>query len=91
MKFSRKDYDEYDLMVEMAVKSGSSVVQNQYLLDHELDWAKKHGTSWYRSKEKSAGRHPVASYMLNKKWSMEEEFNNHILRFQQVTVSSVFI
>ena len=38
---------------------------------------------WHRSKGK---RHkfPFASYMLNKKWTLEEEFNNHMLRFQQV-------
>ena len=29
--------------------------------------------------------------MLNKKWNLEEEFNNHMLRFQQVTVSELFI
>ena len=28
--------------------------------------------------------------MMNKKWTLEEEFNNHMLRFQQVTVSSTF-
>ena len=33
------------------------------------------------------GRIPFGSYMLNKKWTLEEEFNNHILRFQQVTLS----
>ena len=40
-----------------------------------------------RSKErKSTGEIPSGSFMLNKKWTLEEEFNNHILRFQQVTV-----
>ena len=29
--------------------------------------------------------------MLNKKWTLEEEFNNHMMRFHQVTVSSVII
>ena len=42
---------------------------------------------WYRSKERKSGESPFASNMLNKKWTLEEEFNNHILRFQQVNVS----
>ena len=43
---------------------------------------------WYRSKERAEGLN-FASYMTNKKWTLEEEFNNHMLRFQQVTVSFV--
>ena len=69
-------------MVEDAVRSGSSVVQCSYMMDYELAWGK-----WHRSKERMGGDHPFGSYMLNKKWSFEEEFNNHMLRFQQVTVS----
>ena len=67
----------------MAVKDGSSVVECAFLYEHELNMAKKHGTSWYRSKELRGG-HPFTSYMLNKKWTLNEEFNNHMLRFQQV-------
>ena len=60
------------------------------LFNYELDWAKDHDTSWYRSKEKKGGRNPFSSYMMNKKWTLEEEFNNHLLRFQQVTDSSYY-
>ena len=49
----------------------------------ELEYGK-----WYRSKEKTGGTHLFTSFMINKKWTMEEEFNNHMLTFQQVTVSS---
>ena len=41
------------------------------------------GKRWHRSKERLA-QYPFASYMMNKKWWLEEEFNNHMLRFQQV-------
>ena len=44
---------------------------------------------WYRSKEGLGEDHPCASYMVNKKWALEEEFNNHLMRFHQVTVSSI--
>ena len=57
------------------------------MFDYELEWAKDYGTAWYRSKSRKAGHNPFSSYMMNKKWTLEEEFNNHLLRFQQVTVS----
>ena len=53
---------------------------------YELDYAKDYNTRWYRSKDKLGGDNPFGSYMMNKKWTVEEEFNNHMLRFQQVTV-----
>ena len=56
---------------------------------NELEMAKDYDTAWYRGKEKVGGINPFASYMLNKKWTLEEEFNNHILRFQQVTGPAV--
>ena len=55
---------------------------------YELDYAKDYNTRWYRSKDKLGGDNPFASYMMNKKWTKEEQFNNHLLRFQQVTVHS---
>ena len=50
--------------------------------------AKKLNTSWHRSKEKKGGENPFGSFMMNKKWTLEEEFNNHMLRFQQVSAVS---
>ena len=72
-------------MAADAVRSGSSVVEKAFLYDYELEWGK-----WYRSKERKGGRIPFGSYLLNKKWTMEEEFNNHMMRFNQVTVSSIY-
>ena len=46
---------------------------------------------WYRSKErKDTNYSPFGSYMMNKKWTLEEAFNNHMLRFIQVTMSSIY-
>ena len=70
-------------MTKDAVRSGSSVVELAFLRDHKLEWGK-----WYRSKERKGGESPFASYLLNKIWTMEEEFNNHMMRFQQVTAVS---
>ena len=70
-------------MAQDAVVNGSSVVECSFLLDYELEWGK-----WHRSKERKGGRNPFPSYLMNKKWTMEEEFTKHMLHFQQVTLSS---
>ena len=85
-----KDWDQSDKWVkDKILDHGSAVVECGLMYDNELDWAKDYGTRWYRSKDRKAGTNPFASYMINKKWTFEEEFNNHMLRFQQVTVSSI--
>ena len=85
------------MVAEEAVKIGSSVVEG-YCIDriiifarnielykgssmmpYEQEWGK-----WYRSKETQAVS-PFVVYMMNKKWIFVEEFNNHMLRFQQVS------
>ena len=82
-----KDWTECGELFEDAVKTGTSVVEISFLYDYELQWAADHGTSWYRSKEKKGGENPFNSFLMNKKWTLEEEFNIHMLRFQQVRVS----
>ena len=78
-------------MPEKVLELDSAVVESAYLYTYELKWAKTRGTTWYRSKEKKSGTNPFNSYMMNKKWTLEEEFNNHLLRFQQVAVNCIFI
>ena len=79
-----QDWDEFDHFVQEVIATGSSVVEIGYLLDSELEYGK-----WHRSKDSQEGINFV-SFMLNKKWTLEEEFNNHLLRFQQVTVSYIY-
>ena len=55
------------------------MVEVEFLLSYELEWGK-----WYRSKDIEKGGNPYGSAMINKKWWLEEELNNHFLRFQQV-------
>ena len=80
-----KDWEECDNvtvgLIQEAVKTGSSVVEVGILWPEYWEFGK-----WHRSKEKKGGDHPFASYLLNKKWTLEEEFNNHLLRFHQVKV-----
>ena len=66
------------------MKTGSAVREIAFLRRYEIDLARKYNTTWYRSKEKKGGKSPFGSYILNKKWTLEEEFNKHLMRFQQV-------
>ena len=75
--------DGYDGLIKDAVVNGLSVVEATTLNDYHIEYGK-----WHRSTAKKGGVFPFASYIMNKKWTMEEEFHNHILRLQQVTVSS---
>ena len=75
-------------MAKDCVTGKSKIVVGDAYLTHELAWGR-----WHRSKQrKSLDFSPFASYMMNKKWSLEEEFSNHILRFQQVNIQyQIFI
>ena len=44
---------------------------------------------WHRSEDIKDGDFPFGSFMLNKKWWLEEELNNCLLQFQQVSVSTL--
>ena len=72
-------------MLETEIQaSGSSVIEVGWIPDYIPG-------KWHRSKEKKEGYNPFTSYMMNKKWPLGEEFTNHMLRFQQVTVSPIYL
>ena len=77
------------MVQDRVLKRGDSVVECSFMYDYELDWAVDYNTRWYRSKQKKEAKFPFSSYLLNKKWTLEEEFNNHMMRFNQVRVSSI--
>ena len=65
---------------------GSAVAETGILWPENLALGK-----WHRSKERTNKNYsPFGFYMLNKKWTMEEEFNNHLMMFVQVTVISIY-
>ena len=85
-----KDWDDYDEIAQDAIRTGSSCVEGAYMYAYELQWATDLGTQWYRSKDrKDQPINPFMSFLMNKKWTLEEDLNNHILRFQQVIMSSI--
>ena len=79
-------------MIQEVIKGKPYVFEYGILYGKLPLYAKKYNTTWYRSKESKAGENPYGSFMLNKKWTLEEEFNNHIFQFRQVilAVSSFF-
>ena len=85
-----KDWDESEKLIKNRVlERGEAVVELGFLFDYEKEWANEYSTRWYRSKTKKGGDFPFGSYLLNKKWTLEEEFNYHMMIFQQVTASSI--
>ena len=60
--------------------NGSAIQETGFLYDFEIALGR-----WHRSKDKKATPYSeFASYMMNKKWWLEEQFNVHMMRFQQV-------
>ena len=81
-----KDWDDWNRVAQHAVNIGSYVVECSFLAPYERDWG-----NWHRSKDRKGGKNSFASYMTNKKWTLEEEFSMHLLIFQQVTVSYYYL
>ena len=67
------------MWVDRALENGTAVFEGSGMY-----WIYTTLGKWYRSKGHN-GVWPFASYLLNKKWTMEEEFNNHMMRLQQVS------
>ena len=62
------------------MKKGIAIQVHGGLADYELALGR-----WHRSKDKKQDKtSEFTSYMMNKKWWLEEEFNVHMMRFQQV-------
>ena len=62
----------------------TAVAVQSYLLDFQL--AQGH---WYRSRGIQSGDFLFGLNMLNKKWTLEEEYNRHLYQFQQVNIISI--
>ena len=62
------------------VLTWSAVIRTSYLDQYEQSMGR-----WYRSKDRVQGPfQESSSYMMNKKWWLEEQFTLHMMRFQQV-------
>ena len=60
--------------------NGTAVMETGFLYDYELALGR-----WHRSKDKKQKPDTdFTSNMMNKKWWLEDQFNVHMMRFQQV-------
>ena len=75
------------------VEEGTSVVEAAFFNKRYFEeWYSTIEAKVYRSKgKKDLTRSLFASYMINKKWTLQEEFANHLIMFQQVTEESEFL
>ena len=81
IKVFSKSYEEFDDLVEKwIIGNGKAVVVHSKLGDFELTLGR-----WHRSKDRMQKPYSdFDSFMINKKWWLEEQFNVHMMRFQQV-------
>ena len=62
------------------MEKGTAILEHGGLADYELALGR-----WHRSKDKKPSPYSdTPSYMMNKKWWLEDQFNVHMMRFQQV-------
>ena len=60
--------------------NGTLVLERGYLRGKQPSYGK-----WHRSKDKPHAFYlSFTSFMINKKWWLEEQFTVHVMRFQQV-------
>ena len=73
------------MIYEKIAVAGTAVLQKGYLNAEAYEKYYQVKIKWYRSRERRSNSYsPFCAYMMNKKWWLEEDFTNHILRFQQV-------
>ena len=48
-------------------------------------------THWYRGTDTILSEYPYANWMSRKKWPLNEELNLHIMRYQEVTLHSLYL
>ena len=74
------------------VEEGTSVIEAPFFNTWYAETYYGIEAKVYRSKgKKDLTRSLFGSYMMNKKWTLQEEFANHLIMFQQVTEESEFL
>ena len=51
----------------------------------------KHKTHWYRGTGTILSEYPYYNWLSKKKWPLNEELNLHIMRYQEVTLHSLYL
>jgi hypothetical protein len=74
-----KDYDQYEKMMKEDILVANTHVYLGALDNEERSWGKFH-----ESKDVLEGENPFFGDIVNKKWSLGEEYSYHLLLLQQV-------
>ena len=64
---------------------------NEDILQFYSHLEDKHKTHWYRSTGTFLSEYPYLNWRSKKKWPLNEELNLHIMRYQEVTLHSLYL
>ena len=80
-----KDYDQHEKMLREVQGSNTHVYLGQFsFVVNYISWDGSISGKYHESKEVLEGTNPFVGDIVNKKWSLSEEYSYHYLLFQQV-------
>ena len=66
----------------------AAVTEDIVRLNYLADIFKTH---WYRGTDTILSEYPYLNWLSKKKWPLNEELNLHIMRYQEVTLHSLYL
>ena len=66
----------------------AAVTEDIVRLNYLADFFKTH---WYRGTDTILSEYPYLNWLSKKKWPLNEELNLHIMRYQEVTLDSLYL
>ena len=64
---------------------------NEEILKDYSHLENKYKTHWYRGTDTILSEYPYSNWVSKKKWPLNEELNLHIMRYQEVTLHSLYL
>ena len=88
------DWVKTDALIEnKVIRDGTHAFAtvNEDLLNYYSHLEDKHKTHWYRGTDTILSEYPYSNWLSKKKWPLNEELNLHIMRYQEVTLNSLYL
>ena len=88
------DLVKTDALVENKVfidRTHAFVSVNEDLLLYYSHLEETYKTHWYRGTDTILSEYPYNNWVSKKKWPLNEELNLHIMRYQEVTLHSLYL
>ena len=88
------DWVKTDALIEnKVIRDGTHAfaVASEDLVMFYLHLENKHKTRWYRGTSTILSEYPYSNWLSKKKWPLNEELNLHIMRYQEVTLHSLYL